>query len=178
MGNHGVVDFQQKSHVVPFVCQLLLGRLGALVVQHVVHGDRHLVRHLLHEVELCFLIGSPLQAPESHRAQTSQRRGKRNRTEGLHAILTQQWYQLGEAAFLHDVVNHQGLLGFPHNSPWGFINRQFQPWANSTGYRHRQDVQAHDLARGIMQDQIDVIERNDARKSLGEIMKQLAQVAV
>ena len=39
-------------------------------------------------------------------------------------------------------------------------------------------MQAHDLARGVMQDQIDVIERNEARESLGEIMKQLAQVAV
>jgi hypothetical protein len=39
-------------------------------------------------------------------------------------------------------------------------------------------VQAHDVVRGIMQDQIDVIERDDARESLAEIMKQVAQVSV
>ena len=88
MGDHRVVHFQQKAHAVPFVCQLPLGRLGALVMQHVVHGDRDLLGHLLHEVELCFLVGSLLEAPEPHGAQTPQRRGEGDGAERLHAILT------------------------------------------------------------------------------------------
>ena len=39
-------------------------------------------------------------------------------------------------------------------------------------------MQAHDLTRGIMQDDVDVIERDDGRESLGKIMKQLVQVPV
>ena len=39
-------------------------------------------------------------------------------------------------------------------------------------------MQPHHVARRIMQDEIDVIERDDRREPLGEIMKQLAQVAV
>jgi hypothetical protein len=35
-------------------------------------------------------------------------------------------------------------------------------------------MQAHDLARGVMQDEIDKIEWDDARESVGEMMKQLA----
>ena len=65
MGDHGVVHLQQESHVVPFAGQLPLGGLGALVVQHVVHGDGDLLRHLLHEVDLCFLIDPTVLAPES-----------------------------------------------------------------------------------------------------------------
>ena len=66
VGHHRVVDFQQKLHAVPFVLQLLLGRLGARSVQHIVHGNSDLVRHLLHEVDLCLLIDSSLIAPKSH----------------------------------------------------------------------------------------------------------------
>jgi len=39
-------------------------------------------------------------------------------------------------------------------------------------------MQAHELARGIVQDEVDVIERDDARESLGEIVKELVQAAV
>ena len=46
MGDHGVVHFQQQAHAVAFVRQLPLGGPGALVVQHVVHGDGDLLGHL------------------------------------------------------------------------------------------------------------------------------------
>jgi hypothetical protein len=39
-------------------------------------------------------------------------------------------------------------------------------------------VQAHDLADGIMQDEVDKIERDDSRESLGEVLKQLVQIPV
>ena len=147
-------------------------------MQHVIHGDRDLLRDFLHEGELCFLIDSPLQTPESHRAQTSQRRGQGNHAKRLDAILAQHWHQFRETIFSRHVLHHQGLLSLPHQPSRRFINGQFETRSDSAGYRHREDMQAHDLARGVMQDQIDVIERNEARESLGEIMKQLAQVAV
>ena len=53
-----------KPHAVPLVGQLPLGRPDAFVVQHVVHGDRNMLGHLLHETDLCLLIDSPLQASE------------------------------------------------------------------------------------------------------------------
>jgi hypothetical protein len=178
MGDHRIVHFQQKPHAVAFVHQLPLGGLGALVVQHVVHGDGDLLRHLVHEVDLCWLIGPPVLAPESHGAQPPQRRGQRNHAERLHAVLAQQGLQLRETALERYILDHQGLLSFPHQAPWRFVDGQLQPRADRAGLRHHEQVQAHHVARGIVQHQVDVIERDDGREPLGEIVEQLAQVPV
>ncbi len=107
---------------ISFVLQLLLGRLSARRVQHIVHGNRDLLRHLLHEVDLCLLIGSPLIAPKSHRPETTLRRCERNHTEGLDAVLAQHGHQLRKALLLRHIVHGQRLLGFPHQSPGRFID--------------------------------------------------------
>ncbi len=39
-------------------------------------------------------------------------------------------------------------------------------------------MQAHHVARGIVQDEIDIVERDDLREPLGQIMKQPVQVAM
>src|SRR5262245_23533228 len=39
-------------------------------------------------------------------------------------------------------------------------------------------MQAHDVKRGIVQNQIDVVERHNARQPVGEIIEQLDQVPV
>ena len=71
MGDDRVVHFEQQSRAIPFVGQLPLGRLGALVVQHVVDGERDLLGHLLHEAKLRLLIDSALFAAETHRARAA-----------------------------------------------------------------------------------------------------------
>ena len=53
-----------------------------------------------------------------------------------------------------------------------------RPGLGLVEFRRHQSVQAHDVARRIMQDEIDHIERDDARESLREIMKQFGDVAV
>ena len=95
MGDHRVVHFQQKTHPVPFVCQLLLGRSSALVMQHVVYRDRNLLRHLLYEADLCFLIDAPAGAAESHRAETAQCRGQWDHVVELHVVFCNSGINLG-----------------------------------------------------------------------------------
>ena len=62
---------------------------GAFFVQDVVDGDRDLLGHFLHEGDLVILVFALLQAAESHRAQTAQRRRQRHRAERLHAVFAQ-----------------------------------------------------------------------------------------
>ena len=51
MRDDGVVHFEQQLVPIALACELKLCRAGALVVQNVVHGDRHLLGHLLHEAD-------------------------------------------------------------------------------------------------------------------------------
>ena len=44
--------------------------------------------------------------------------------------------------------------------------------------RHRQKMKAHDIARRIVKDEVDVVERDDARQPLSEIAEQVVQIAV
>ena len=46
------------------------------------------------------------------------------------------------------------------------------------GLRGLEDVHAHHVARGIVQDQVEVIELDDAMQAFGEIVEQVAQIAV
>ena len=81
MRDDSIIHFQQQLHAVSFVFQLPLGGLSALGMQRVVHGNRDLVCYLLHKMDLCLLIGPPLQAAKSHRAEATLRRRERNHTE-------------------------------------------------------------------------------------------------
>jgi hypothetical protein len=171
LGDHRIVHFQQQAHAVPFMGQLPLGGLRALVMQHVVDGHGHLLRHVLHEADFCFLIDPAVLAPEAHGSQTSQRRGQGNYAERPYAILQQLGRQLRESAFQSHVLHDQRLLRFPHQAARGFINRQLQTRPDRARFLHHQNVHAHDLAHGIMQHQGHVIQRHDARQALGKIMK-------
>jgi hypothetical protein len=63
-------------------------------------------------------------------------------------------------------------------SAWRPRDRQFQPNFDRAGFRCNQEVQSHDVAFRVMQNKIDVIERNEMREPLGQILKQLAEIAV
>ena len=72
----------------------------------------------------------------------------------------------------------KGCWVFHTNPPGDSSIGQLQTRADRAGYCGHQEPQAHDIARGLMQDYVDVIERDDLREPLSEITKQLFQVAV
>jgi hypothetical protein len=106
------------------------------------------------------------------------RRRQGDDTKRLHTILTQHGHQFWETAFFHEVVHRQRLLRFPDQPPRRLINGQFKPRTDRAGLRTHQKPQAHDVPYGLVQHHVDVIKRDDIRETLGEIMKELAQVAM
>src|SRR4029077_15426415 len=54
--NERVIHLEQHAQTVPLSSQLLLISPCCLEVQRVIHGDGHLARHLLHEVNLTAVI--------------------------------------------------------------------------------------------------------------------------
>ena len=104
--------------------------------------------------------------------------GERDAAEGLDAILPHHRDQPGKAILAFNVVHDQALLGFPHQSCRRLIDRQLQTFLDRAGFRRHQDMQAHDVARRIVQQDVDVVERNHGRQPLGEIANEIVQVAV
>jgi hypothetical protein len=174
----GIVHLEQNAQPVALLRQLPLVGLRAFDVQRVVHRDGHLPRHLLQERD--FPLGmSVRRAPaEAQHAQPALRRRERHRTGRPHAVLAQNLEQQREARFLLDVIQNKGLLRFPDPSRRRFTEGEFGPRANFAGFFGFEDVQPHDVARGVMQGQIEVIELHHAMQPLGEFMEQLPEVAV
>ena len=56
IGNDGVVDLEQNAQAVALIRKLLLILLGAFVIERIIHGDGHLPRYLLHEIDIRFAI--------------------------------------------------------------------------------------------------------------------------
>src|SRR5207249_5699541 len=65
----GVVDFEQQAQPVALASQLLLVGPGVLVVERVVHGDRHLPDDEQQELDIGLAVSSKLRAPYPHRAE-------------------------------------------------------------------------------------------------------------
>ena len=120
---HRVVHLEQQLETIALASQQLLRRPHAVVVEDVVYCDRHLIRHLLHELQVRFRVRDARQAAESKRAQATEGRGERDGAEGLHAILPHHRDQPGKANLAFNVVHDQALLRFPHqpcaDSPTG-----------------------------------------------------------
>ena len=178
LGNHGVVHFEQNAQAVALLRQLPLVGLRALEIQRVVHRHGHLPRHLLHECDFDFGIVVRRPATETQHAQAALRCGERNRTERPHAVLPQNLQQRRETRFFFRIVQNKRLLRFPDPTGRCLTHRKFGSGTNFPGFLGFQNMQAHDVARRVMQSQIEVIEFHDAVQARRQFMKQFSQVAM
>src|SRR3989475_7557191 len=158
--------------------QLSLRGLGTLIVQRVVHCHGHLFGHMWKEVQLGVTVRGFLQAPESARAQPSLRCGEWNSAESPHPQLTHAGCDFRKARLIFDPWNHQGLLRLPDPPAWRFVYRQFTAGRQLAGLWGFQDVQPHGMALRIIEQQPHVFEVDHAMQPIGEIAKQLGEVAV
>ena len=155
-----------------------LVRLRALEIQHVVHGDRDLPRHLLEERDFALGVLVRRAPPKTHDAQPALRRGQRERADRFHSVLPHVLQQGREWRFFFQVIQDERLLRFPDPAGGRLADLEFSPEAGIPGHFGLEDVQAHDVARGIVQDQVQVFEVHHPMQPLGEFVEQFAEVAV
>ena len=178
LGNHGVIYFEQHAQAVALPRQLPLVGLRALEIQRVVHGDGDLPRHLLQERDFALGVLVRRASPETHDAQPALRRGQRQRANRFHAVLAHDLQQRREWRFLFQVIQDERLLRFPDPAGRRLADLEFGPEAGVPGHFGFEDVQAHDVARGIVQDQVQVLEVHHAVQPLRQFVEQLAEIAV
>ena len=178
LGNHGVVHFQQHAQPVALPRQLPLVGLRALEIQRVVHRDGHLPRHLLQERDfalgcVCGVLRPKLITP-SRRCAVVSGSEQTDLTPFSRSVCS----SAGNGVSFSISSRMKGCC-VSQTQPEGV-----SPTGNSVpgrvfaGHFGFEDVQAHDVARGIVQDQVQVIEFHDAMQPLREFVEQLAEVAV
>ncbi len=178
MRDDGVVDLEQKLQPVALALELQLRQLRALVVQDVVHGDRDLAGHVRHERQVGFVVLVRLEAAERHRAQPPQRRRDRHRAIGAHAVLEQHGDEPREARFVLQVADHQRLLRVHHEAGGRLIDGRLEAGLDRRRLLGGEHLQPHHVLDGIVEDEIDEVERHDARQPLTQDLEELVQIAI
>ena len=154
-----------------------LRRTGALVVQDVVDRDRDLLGHFLHERDFAvvvFVLLQRLPNPIAPRRPSAVVKGTAqndctpfSRKRGMHG---------SEPVLECDVVDDQRLLRLPDEAARRLVDGELGAWLDRRVDRRGKQVQPHDVAVRIVQHQVDVVERDDPREPLGEIVKEFVQV--
>ena len=175
---HGVVHFEQHAQPVALARQLPLVGLGALEIERVIDRHGHLPSHLLKQRDFAFGMMMRGAASETHYSQAPLRGGQRQGAHGLHSVFAQVLQPAGKGSLFVEVIKNKRLLRFPNPSRGSFVGLKFRAQPGLARHRGFQNVQAHHVARGIVQDQVQIIEIHDAVQALGEVVKQFAQVAV
>jgi hypothetical protein len=176
MSDHCVVHFEQKSHSVPFIGQLLLGRLDVLKIKRIVNGHGHLSCNLTEEAKVRVLIGSISDTADGHSSQASMRGAQWQTATGPYVIFAQPLHSPREANFVVNVVNEERLLSLPYGTAKRLIDRQLGNQFPGGGLL--QNAYAHDIALRVMQPHAQVVEAKNMAKLLSEIMKQLVQISM
>ncbi len=157
---------------------MLLVSLGSFEVERVVHRDGHLTGHALHELELGVCDALRHQAAEAHGAQAALRRGQRDDREGADVMLAEALQEFGEARFFLDVADDEGLLRLPDPSGRIVFNGSFRARGLFTGDARFENVEAHDVAAGIVENEGEEVEVDHGVQALGEVVEQRGQIAL
>ena len=128
----GIVHFKEQPESIALARELVLHRTGALFMQDVIDRDRDLLGHFLHERDFAGVVFVLLQRPESHRAQTAERRRQGYGAERLHAVLAQAWDDGSEPVLECDVVDDQRLLCLPDKAAGGLVDGELGALAVSS----------------------------------------------
>jgi len=132
---------------------LFLVSLGAFEVERVVHRDGNLAGYALHELELGVRDALRHQAAEAHGAQAALRRRQGNDREGADVIFAETLQEFGKARFFLDITDDEGLLRLPDPAGRIVFNGSFRARGLFAGDACFKDVEAHEVADGIMQDE-------------------------
>jgi hypothetical protein len=177
-GNDGVVDFEQQAQTIAVARELLLVDLGPFEIERVVHGQGHLAGNLLHEIDFGRGRSGKAQPCRRPGSEAVLGGGERHQAKGADLLAPQHFHDAGEGSLGGDVVDDDGLLGFKDAAGGSVLHGRFGAGPDAGGLLGFEDVDAHDLAPGIVQDEIQIIEMGDAVQSSGQVVEEFGQAAV
>src|SRR5260221_9568639 len=112
-GHQDVVYVQQDLQAIALLGKFLLRGLRGLEVQRIVHGDGHLRRDALHELNVRIGNGLWTNPSKAHGAKTVLRGGQWKNGKRANSNTLQPDEKVQEASFCFEIGNDEGLLGLP-----------------------------------------------------------------
>ena len=173
-----IVDLQQNLQTVAFARELLLRRFGGLEVQGIVDSDRHLSGDALHKVDLVLRDSLRNIAAEAESAKAMLRGGERKDRHGVNAGVLQALHEGGIARVLGGIKNDEWLLMLPNPACRNFFDGKFTVRLGLNGIVRLEDMKAHGVVGGLVKDQSEKVESENAVKPLGEIVEEGLEVAL
>jgi len=179
-GDQRVINFEQYAQTIPLPRQLLLISTRGLKVQRVVHGDGYLTRNLLHEIDFIRVIVVRFELSKTQRPQPPLRCGQWDHAARMDALSAERLQKNRERRLGLDIRNDIWILRLQNLSGRRRPHRQFQAHVQVCRFLRQgfEEVETHDLALRIVQDEIQVIEMRYVVQPRGQIVEQLRQIAM
>ena len=86
--------------------------------------------------------------------------------------------EFGEAGFFFDVGDDKGLLRLPDPSGGIVLDGRFRAGGFFIGNTAFENVETHDVARGVVKDKAEEVEVNDGVEARGEVVEKRGKIAL
>ena len=118
------------------------------------------------------------QAAETHGAEAVLGGGKRKNRERADVVLTVALQEIREACLFVGVADHKGLLRLPDPAGGISLDRGLATSGLFSGDSRGENVEAHDVASGIVEDEGQEIEVDDRAQAVRKIVKQRGEITL
>ncbi len=154
--------------------------LRSFEIERVVYGDGDLAGDALHEGEFAVVFGDAARndAAETHGAETALRGGERDEREAADAFVAEALHEFGVALFFGGVADDESFLSTPDLAGRMAVDGRFGADVFVVRDARFENVEAHDVASGIVESEREEIEIDDGVEALGEIVEECGEVAL
>jgi CDI toxin RNase A-like protein len=173
-----IVDFEKHTKAVALAGELALVGLGVFEINGVVDGHGNLGGNALHEFD--FRVADALwdEAAKTQGPETMLRGGQGNNSDGAHALVLEHLHEAGVARIRCGIEGDERALIFPHPAGGRLADGIFRGLLDRMDFAHFEDVQAHGVARGVVQHENEKVEGQNGVETLSQFVKQGFQVAL
>ncbi len=161
-----IVDFEKNLEAVTLAGELRLIGLGSREIQGVINSNGDLAGDALHELQLGLRDALGNQTAETHRAEAVLGSGERKNRKGTYIMLAVAVEKFGEAGLFMGVADDKGLLRLPDPAGGVALDRRLTASGFFAGDASGENVEAHDVASGIVEDEGQKIEVDDRAQAV------------
>ena len=170
-GDQEIVDFEKNLQAVALARELGLVGLGSREIKGIINSDGYLAGDALHELQLgvCDALGD--QTAETHGAEAMLGGGEGKNRERADIVFAEAVEKFGEARLFLSVGDDEGLLRLPDPAGGIALNGRLTADGLVTRDSRFQDVEAHDVLGGVVQDEGEEIEVDDRMEAAGKVVE-------
>ena len=176
--NENVVYLEKDLEAIALAGELRLVGLRGFRIERVIDGYCDLAADALHELKLriCDALGN--EAAKTHGTEAALGGGERDHGQGTNADFAEALKEIGEASVFFRVGDNKRLLRLPNPAGRMAFDGRFAAGFDGSGETGFENVEAHNVAYGVVKDKREEIKFDDAVKTLGEVVKKSGEIAV